>query len=94
MYVDFEAQYIDTVSHVKEMFDLYEDNIEPHWVCVPMLLRNAVTNYEPQWITWESDKREFWIREKPIWAKTEKDYPFSSIRSKKRQSWFLRENSS
>jgi predicted phosphoadenosine phosphosulfate sulfurtransferase len=50
MYIDFEAQYIDTISHIKDIFELYKDNIEMHWICVSMLLRNAVSNYEPQWI--------------------------------------------
>jgi predicted phosphoadenosine phosphosulfate sulfurtransferase len=78
MYVDFEAQYNDTIAHIRRIFSLYRDNIEPHWICVPMLLRNAVTNYEPQWITWDRDKEDLWIREKPIDAKREHDYPFYS----------------
>jgi predicted phosphoadenosine phosphosulfate sulfurtransferase len=77
MFIDFEAQYADTIKHVHEMFDLYRGNIDPHWICIPMLLRNAVTNYEPRWICWDEDKQEIWIREKPELARTEKDYPFA-----------------
>lgn len=76
MFIDFEAQYAETIKHAEEMFEMYKDNIDPHWICVPMLLRNAVTNYEPRWTCWDETKKEIWIREKPIWAKTEKDYPF------------------
>lgn len=77
MLIDFEAQYRETVTHAKEMFDLYAENIDPHWICIPMLLRNAVTNYEPRWMCWDPEKREAWIREKPEWCKTEADYPFA-----------------
>jgi len=78
MFIDFEAQYKDSIDHVKEMFEIYKDNIDPHWICIPMLLRNALTNYEPRWICWEPDKKDIWVRDKPAFIKykTEKDYPF------------------
>lgn len=77
MYIDFEAQYRETVEHVREMFETYKDYIDPHWICCPMLLRNAVTNYEPRWMCWEPGKEDIWIRQKPAMCKTEKDYPFN-----------------
>jgi predicted phosphoadenosine phosphosulfate sulfurtransferase len=77
MFIDFEAQYMDTISHCQEMFELYRDYIDPHWICMPMLLRNAVTNYEPRWTCWEPEKRDIWIRDKPDRCKTEEDYPFA-----------------
>ena len=76
MYIDFEAQYKDTVSHVREIFEMYRDNIEAHWICVPMRLRNALTNFEPQWTCWDPDNRDLWIRELPPEAKGVSDYPF------------------
>lgn len=77
MFIDMEAQYAETIEHAKEMFDLYADYIDPHWICIPMLLRNAVTNFEPRWTAWDEDKKDIWIRPKPDWAKTEYDYPFA-----------------
>lgn len=76
MFIDFEAQYRETIQHVEEMFAMYRDHIDQHWVCVPMLLRNAVTNYEPRWTCWDESKREIWIREKPLEHKAVDDYPF------------------
>ena len=76
MYIDMEAQYADTIKHALEMFELYKENIDPHWICVPMRLRNALTNYEPQWIAWDPSKQDQWIRQKPDFAKGVKDYPF------------------
>lgn len=76
MYIDFEAQYKDTIDHVKTMFDMYRNNIDRHWICVEMKLRNAVTNYEPQWVCWDKTKKDIWIRPMPFGVKTERDYPF------------------
>lgn len=77
MFIDFEAQYSDTIQHAQQMFDMYSLWIEPHWICMPMLLRNAVTNYEPRWTCWDESKRDLWIRQKPENCKTETDYPFA-----------------
>jgi predicted phosphoadenosine phosphosulfate sulfurtransferase len=76
MFIDMEAQYADTIKHAKEMFQLYRDNIDPHWICIPMRLRNAVTNYEPQWIAWDPTREQDWIRPKPHGCKGVADYPF------------------
>jgi predicted phosphoadenosine phosphosulfate sulfurtransferase len=76
MYIDMEAQYADTIKHVQEMFDLYRDHIDPHWICIPMRLRNALTNYEPQWIAWDESRKADWVRPKPENCKGVKDYPF------------------
>lgn len=77
MLIDFEAQYTETIRHSLEMFEIYSKHIEPHWICMPMLLRNAVTNFEPQWMCWDPKKKDLWIREKPSFCKTEHDYPFA-----------------
>ena len=77
MFIDFEAQYADTIKHVHEMMDMYADHIDMHWICMPMLLRNAVTNFEPRWMCWDETKKPIWIRQKPEGCKTEADYPFA-----------------
>jgi predicted phosphoadenosine phosphosulfate sulfurtransferase len=77
MFIDFEAQYQETIRHLGELFDMYDQYIEAHWICIPMLLRNAVTNFDPRWVCWDEAKKDLWIRQKPYFAKTEKDYPFA-----------------
>ena len=77
MFIDFEAQYSKTIEHIKEMFALYRDHIDPHWICIPMLLRNACTNFDPRWMCWEPGKESVWIREKPLTCTTQADYPFA-----------------
>lgn len=77
--IDFEAQYKATSSHAEEMFDIYRDHIDLHWVCLPMSLRNAVSNFEPKWVCWDQDKKDVWVREMPEHDGVVKDldfYPF------------------
>lgn len=73
--IDLEAQYKDTIDHIQRTVDTYKDHIDLHWVCLPLLLRNAVTNFEPRWICWDRDKQDIWVRQKPECASTIK-YPF------------------
>lgn len=63
--VDLEAQYRATDEHLVEMVERYRDNIDLHWICLPLTLRNAVTNYEPKWLCWDPDNRDIWVRDMP-----------------------------
>ena len=74
--IDLEAQYADTIKHALAMIARYRDYIDLHWACLPMLLRNAVSNFEPRWVCWDEDKQDLWVREKPFFAKGVNDYPF------------------
>lgn len=74
--IDLEAQYTATIDHIREMVDMYHDNIELFWCCLPMALRNAVTNYEPQWVCWDPAKRDIWVRDMPPEATTEHAFPW------------------
>lgn len=63
--IDLEAQYRNTIEHVQEMVEYYKDNVDVHWVCLPMALRNAVSNFEPKWICWDPELKESWVRDLP-----------------------------
>jgi len=63
--IDFEAQYTLTMQHAEEMFDMYAEYIDLHWICLPMALRNAVSNFEPSWVCWEPGKEQDWVRPLP-----------------------------
>lgn len=71
LFVDLEAQYKLTIDHVQEMFDLYAEHIEPFWVALPIHLRNAVSQYEPQWVCWEPGREADWVRTPPAMAVTD-----------------------
>jgi len=72
--IDLEAQYAETVQHARKIFSMYKNNIERHWFCGELLLRNAVTNYEPRWVCWDREKKDIWVRDMPHEAITK--YPF------------------
>lgn len=63
--VDLEAQYDATMEHVAALLDMYAEWTEPYWVCLPMLLRNSVTQFEPRWCCWDPEARDLWVREIP-----------------------------
>lgn len=74
--IDLEAQYMDTIKHMESMVKMYKNNIDLHWLCFPLLLRNAVSNYEPRWICWDEENKDVWVREKPEYAANPGDYDF------------------
>jgi predicted phosphoadenosine phosphosulfate sulfurtransferase len=63
--IDLEAQYKLTIEHAREMFAMYREHIEPYWVCLPIKLRNSVSNYEPVWCAWDPEKKDQWVRPMP-----------------------------
>jgi predicted phosphoadenosine phosphosulfate sulfurtransferase len=74
--IDLEAQYNDTIKHMEEMVETYKNNIDLHWFCGELLLRNAVSNYEPRWVSWDEDKKDIWVRQKPKYASDLTQYDF------------------
>lgn len=65
LFVDWEAQFRLTIDHVRAMFDLYRDLVEPYWVALPLLTTNACSQYEPEWVCWEHGKEDIWVRQPP-----------------------------
>lgn len=79
MLIDFEAQYKATSDHAMEMFDLYKDHIDIHWICLPIKLRNAVSTYQPTWTAWDAEMENDWVRPMPKHPGVVRDitaYPF------------------
>lgn len=74
--IDLEAQYSDTVQHIKRCVNFYEKHIDLHWFCGELLLRNAVSNFQPKWVCWDETKKDIWVREKPLEASDLSQYDF------------------
>jgi predicted phosphoadenosine phosphosulfate sulfurtransferase len=72
--VDLEGQYKLTIEHAEAIFNEYKDCIDLYWCCLPISLRNAVSVYEPQWICWDDDRKDDWIRSLPKDAIHSEDY--------------------
>jgi predicted phosphoadenosine phosphosulfate sulfurtransferase len=76
-FVDWECQFTTTISHVEKIFTTYKENIDPYWVCLPLMTDNSCSMYEPVWKCWDDDKKELWVRELPKMGITDKSFfPF------------------
>jgi len=77
LFVDLEAQYNLTIQHIEQTFTEYSEWIDPYWVCLPLHLRNAVSQYEPHWVCWEPGREADWVRQPPKNAITDPSvFPF------------------
>jgi len=77
MIIDLEGQYELTIEHMYKCIEMYNDNIELFWVCLPIHLRNAVSTYEPFWVCWDKKEKKNWIREVPKFGITDESFfPF------------------
>jgi predicted phosphoadenosine phosphosulfate sulfurtransferase len=74
--IDLEAQYSETIKHINEMYEKYKDNIDLHWFCGELLLRNGVSDFEPKWVCWDETKKNIWVRQKPKLASDLSQYDF------------------
>jgi len=62
---DFEAQYHVTTEFVEQVFEKYQLDIEPYWVCLPMAVRTALSSYQMYWYPWDDKRKELWVRQLP-----------------------------
>ncbi len=75
LYIDLEAQYAHTITHVEELKTLAHIGQFYH-VALPMALRNAVSMLQPKWICWDEAERELWVRPLPQGAITQQNCPW------------------
>ena len=76
-FIDWEVQYQLTIDHVKAMFDMYADHIEPYWIALPIFGDSAVSQIEPSWISWDKSKKDVWVRkQEPYMMTDETKFPF------------------
>jgi predicted phosphoadenosine phosphosulfate sulfurtransferase len=77
LFIDLEAQYAETIRHVRAIYDEYADCTEAYWCAVPIVLANAVSVFEPRWICWEPTKRDIWVRQPdPLSITDPSTFPF------------------
>jgi len=81
LFIDLEAQYKITIEHVAHCYEIYKDYIIPYWVSLPLSLRNGVSVYEPQWMCWDPECSNIWVRNPPPIAITDSSaFPFFHVR--------------
>jgi predicted phosphoadenosine phosphosulfate sulfurtransferase len=76
-FLDWEAQFSHTINFAREIFTEYADCIEPYWCAVPIKTWNACSAHEPEWQSWDANKRNLWVREPdPISITDPTKFPF------------------
>jgi predicted phosphoadenosine phosphosulfate sulfurtransferase len=79
MVIDLEAQYKLTIDYIQQTLERHADVVDPYWVCLPLSLRNAVSQFEPQWRCWEPGREQDWVRQPPEGAIADEGlFPFFS----------------
>jgi predicted phosphoadenosine phosphosulfate sulfurtransferase len=80
LHVDLEAWYQHTADFVTRI--MTRPDVRPHWVCLPIHLRNSVSQMQPHWLCWEPEAKAIWVREMPRLQ--------GVINDEKHFSWFRR----
>jgi len=76
LFIDWECQFKLTIDHIKQMLDLYKDNLEVYWTQFEILTNNATSMYEPIWKSWDENKKDVWTREKETRGSITNGYDF------------------
>jgi predicted phosphoadenosine phosphosulfate sulfurtransferase len=63
LFIDLEGQYRATIEHVEQMFN--DPRVLGTWICLPLNLRNAVSQHQPHWSCWDPGARDLWVRDLP-----------------------------
>lgn len=63
VFFDEEAIHPTTIEYVERVRQ--NPKIELEWYCLEIKHRNACSNEEPWWYTWDEDKKDLWVRDKP-----------------------------
>ncbi|WP_440483705.1 phosphoadenosine phosphosulfate reductase [Serratia bockelmannii] len=76
LFIDWEAQFSHTISHVEVMKETYHDVVESfYWVALPLRTASSVSLHQPEWICWQPGVS--WVRQPPTCAIVDTNYfPF------------------
>ena len=77
--IDLEAQYNMTMQHIEDLKQLSSINQFYH-VCLELEVGNAVSIFEPKWITWDNMKQDIWVREMPDGVINKDNHDFDFVK--------------
>lgn len=63
VFFDEEAIHPPTIEYVERIRN--NPDVDLEWYCLEFKHRNACSNEEPFWYTWDSDKKDLWVRDMP-----------------------------
>lgn len=77
LFVDLEGQYDTTIQFIRKRMVDVADVADIHWVALPLVLRNAVSVFDPRWMCWDPSREADWVRPRPPEAVVDEAYyPF------------------
>lgn len=94
LFVDLEAQYRATIEQLEALLDNSDRVVdEVYWCCLPLSLRNAVSQIQPKWTCWNRENRDRWVRDVPDrdGVLTENNHPFEFFEPKMEFEHFIDE---
>jgi len=62
-FYDEEAIHPTTIEYVERVSQ--HPDVKLNWFCLEFKHRNASSNEEPYWFTWDKDKKNLWVRDMP-----------------------------
>jgi predicted phosphoadenosine phosphosulfate sulfurtransferase len=62
-FYDEEAIHPTTIEYVQRVSE--HPDVKLNWFCLEFKHRNASSNEEPYWYTWDKDKKDLWVRDMP-----------------------------
>lgn len=66
LFIDLEAQYKATIDMIETLIENSENVLDDiYWICLPLSLRNAVSQIQPKWTSWNPNKKDKWVRDMP-----------------------------
>lgn len=75
LYMDFEAQYQYTIEHIAELKQLSQIGTFYH-CCLQFKEDNGLSMFQPEWVTWDPNVKQDWIRPIPPDAIHDGNHPF------------------
>jgi predicted phosphoadenosine phosphosulfate sulfurtransferase len=62
-FYDEEAIHPTTIEYVERVSQ--HPDVKLNWFCLEFKHRNASSNEEPYWYTWDKEKKDLWVRDMP-----------------------------
>ncbi len=78
MFIDYEAQYEATITHIYELKKLSNINKFYH-VALPFKANNASSVFDKFWYPWNEKDKKIWVRSLPKDAITQHNHPFGEL---------------
>ena len=77
-HMDYEAQYKMTSEYVERTLERFKNKADIYHVCVPFKVTTSTSMFQSYWRPYEASKQDLWVKKPPVYAMTEKDFPFFS----------------